>query len=593
MEKELLKQGRKLSADAPFHMPPPAQPVNATVKLVVENAPGAPQLVLRDRRRELSWRLDMVKEGDVYKADVMMPMEPTLVYYRFEFPDGKILQEQRQVEGHNRPVYHSYETLDFQLTVYDPEHMPAEWTQGMLLYQIYPDSFARGRDEITRPQYGPYGNELVINDWDAPNEHPPLGRDFYGGDLQGVLQKMDYLKELGVDCIYFCPVFHSPTNHRYDAIDYLKIDPMLGTEEDLVAVVEAAHERGIKIVLDAVYNHCSCDSIYFDIPKRTALGAYHNRQSPYFRWFNFEDWPKRYQSWENLSHMPEFVECPEVEDFFFGKDGVTSYWLNKGIDGWRTDVTGDNTEVFWRRFRSAVDKLKPDAYLVSEYWINASHYLAGDMFSATMNYRFAWSLEGFFAVDELSASQFEDRLATLRRDTPAPALHSQMNLVGSHDCRRILSACQEDKTRLKQVAAFQMSYPGAPMIYYGDETGLTGDYSEASRKAYPWGKEDADLMAFYHKLTHLRNAFPALRKGDYETLLVDDERRLHAFARELDGQQVIAVYNAGDEAAEMSVPVKGAGVWRDVLEFCSDATAENGLLGCSVPARSMAWYVQP
>lgn len=584
-------KARHLSPDSPVHFPPPAQPIHSTVTLKISNVPMQTEVVLRDRRRDFNWRVEMTpQESNVHTATITMPSAATIIYYHFEFADGSILQEHRQFDDHHRPVYDQYEDRDFQIAVYDPDAMPADWTQGMLIYQIFPDSFARGRDEITRSQYGPYGHELLIKNWNDPPELPPVGRDYYGGDFRGVIEKLDYLQELGIECIYFCPVFQSPSNHRYDTFDYMKIDPMLGTEDDFVEMVEAAHERGIKIILDAVFNHCSCDSIYFDMPGRYD-GAYHNKQSPYYRWFHFERWPDEYQMWHDIRNMPEFVECPEVEAFFLGGAGVTAYWLQLGIDGWRTDVTSCNSDTFWRRFRDRINQIRPDAYLVSEEWGNASHYLVGDMFSATMNYRFTFALEGFFAVERLNAAQLEDRLATLRRDTPAPALHAQMNLLSSHDIRRILTACDGDKQRMKQIVAFQMSYPGAPMIYYGDEAGLTGASAEDGRKAYPWGHEDAEILAFYKNIMAVRQRLPVLRTGDYETLAVDDERRLFAFARRLDDTVIYSLFNAGDQPATFELPAE-AGNWIDGLGLNGEVLVENSTLTVEIPARGMAWYIR-
>ncbi len=590
MNKDIWIRARNLSPNDPTHFPPPAQPIGKTITITLENAPAPPEILLHDRRRDLSWRVAMTASGEDYAATITLPLEPTVVYYHFIFPDGTTLQEHRQFDDHNRPVYDQFEDRDFQIAVYDPNAMPAKWTQGMLLYQIFPDSFARGRDEIVQPQYGPYGHALLIKSWDDPPELPPVGRDYYGGDFRGVIDKLDYLQTLGVECIYFCPVFQSPSNHRYDTFDYMKIDPMLGTEDDFIEMIEEAHKRGIKIILDAVYNHCSCDSIYFDMPGRHD-GAYHNKVSPYYRWFHFDEWPHNYQMWANIRNMPEFVECPEVEAFFVGENSVTAYWLRQGIDGWRTDVTACNSDTFWRRFRSLIDKIRPEAYLVSEEWGNASHYLVGDMFSATMNYRFTFALEGFFAVDRLSASQFDDRLATLRRDTPAPALHSQMNLLSSHDIRRILTACNGDKERMKQIVAFQMSYPGAPMIYYGDEAGLTGDFAEDGRKAYPWGSEDTETLSFYQHIIGVRQQLSALRTGTYEALVVDDEQRLYVFARRLKDVVVYAVFNAGSKPATIEFTAEN-GKWKDALELNKTIAVEEGVLRTQLSSRGMAWYVR-
>ena len=361
---------RRLRPAGAFHLPPSAQPLNARVELVVEDLPQQPEAVITDKRRGFSWRvrLSASDQPNQWRATVQVPSEPTILTYQFEFADGTTLQERRQLEGENKPIYGEWGDMPFKIAVYDPARMPADWTQGMVLYQIFPDRFANGDPATDKFMKGVYGHEPKFYAWGERPEAPPLGRDFYGGDLRGVIDHLDYLVDLGVECLYFCPIFDAPTNHRYDAIDYFKIDPMLGTEADFDELVAAAHARNLRIVLDAVFNHCSSDSLYFDITNQFGGGACDSQESPYFRWFDFQQWPSLYRGWYGLGFMPEFVECPEVEEFFCGENGVTAYWLKKGIDGWRCDVAFDNTEEFWRRFRKCVDATKPGAYTVSEEW---------------------------------------------------------------------------------------------------------------------------------------------------------------------------------------------------------------------------------
>lgn len=596
MNKNILLQARELSPNAPFHLSPPAQTLCSKVELILENAPSQPEIVLQERLKECIWRVQMTRKGDLYVAEILLPSEPTIVYYYFEFSDGNILKERCQIERADRPnspVYGEYEEREFQITVYDLTVMPASWTHGMLIYQIFPDRFARDKAEIVRPKYDTYGQEALIKEWHELPESPPRGRDFFGGDFRGILRKLDYLHELGVNCIYLCPVFDSPSNHRYDAIDYSKIAPMLGKEEDLIELIDQAHKRGIKLILDAVFNHCSCDSVYFDMPGRYK-GAYQNKQSPYYRWFSFTSWPEKYQRWFGHDRYPEFVECPEVEDFFLGAKGIAAYWLNKGIDGWRSDAARFNSERFWRRFRSRVNTVRPDAYLVSEEWENANHYLLGDMFSATTNYRWTWAVQGFFADEALTASQFEDRLATLRHQTPPDALLSQMNLISSHDIRRILTACHNDERRLMQIVAFQMSYPGAPTIYYGDEVGITGETGESGRKSFPWESGNSLILGFYRKLITVRQKLAALKYGTINTLVVDDERKIYGFVRRFKNNPVYLVYNASENWVDISLELlpSEVGNWVDILEQGLKIQVNNNLLEINLPPRGFAWCIK-
>ncbi|MEP7289558.1 MAG: glycoside hydrolase family 13 protein [Chloroflexota bacterium] len=589
-----LAAARRLRPVGPFHLPPAAQPPCTWIELTVEDAPAQPDMVLRDIHRDFTWRVALTKTVDttIWTARIMLPSVPTIIRYHFEFADGSTLLELRQLEGRNTPIYGEWKQQEFQIAVYDPAQMPAEWTQGTVIYQIFPDSFAKGDTSTDRVSKDVYGQAPVYKAWGDPPEAPPRGRDFYGGNLRGLIDKLDYLVDLGVETLYLTPIFESPTNHRYDALDYFKIDPMLGTEQDLVELVEKAHQRHLKIVLDAVFNHCSCDSRYFNAAGHygSDTGAVQNRESPYYRWFEFKQWPKIYEGWIGLKHMPEFVECPEVEDFFIGAQGVTTYWLQRGIDGWRTDVTGWVSDEFWRRFHRSVKAINPAAYLVSEEWENASHYLVGDSFDATMNYRFAWALQGFLAVDKLTASELDDRLETWRRDTPAPALLAQMNLLDSHDTGRIMTFCQNHRDRFFQMVAFQLAYPGAPMIYYGDEAGLTGDYAEDGRKAFPWESVDVEISAFYKRALAARRTSKALQIGSVETLLIDDDRRLYVFVRRLDGESVYVAFNASDQAAAIQIPVGEAGQWRDALAQHPTIETQNRQLSFEIQARGAAWY---
>lgn len=583
----------------PFHFPPSAQPLGARVALRVEGGSSAPEAVFHDQRRNIDWRVNLRADGQTetgvptWSADVLMPSEMTMIFYHFEYVDGTFLREHRHMDyrfvgGGVHPDYGTWVDKDFQIAVYNPATMPPQWTQGMIMYQIFPDRFADGDPTTNRLNNGVYGLRSLFKTWGEPPEHPPMGRDFYGGDLRGIIQKLDYIADLGVECIYFNPIFHAASNHRYEAIDFTKIDPMIGTDADFDELIEAAHARGIKIVLDGVFNHCSSDSVYFDIGGKYG-GAYTSKDSPFYRWFIFDEHPTKYRGWEGLGFMPEFVECPEVEDFFLGENGVTAYWLKRGIDGWRLDVTPDNSDAFWQKFRKRVELTKPDAYTVSELWSDSSHYLLGDMFSATMNYRFTYSVWGFCATDQLTPSELDDRLHTLRADTPASSLHAQMNLLDSHDTRRALTVAGGDRRRLLQMAAFQFAYPGAPMVYYGTESGLEGASAEDGRRCMPWDALDGALIAYYKRLIAARKSSEALRHGDVETVLVDDAHRLYGFARRHTTSSAYALFNGGEEAAEMTLTLQPGSPTRFYNVVADrEITAVDNALVVTVDARGAA-----
>jgi len=596
-----IKIARQLRGDGPFHLPPAAQPLNSTVTLVLENTDQQPMVTLTDTRRDYTWQA-LMEPGNAdktWQTDVLLPMEPTIVTYTFTIGD-QTLMEKRQVEGQNTPVYGEWEDLPFKIAVYDPDRMPADWIKGMVVYQIFPDRFAKiqSDDKARAAMKGVYGHEPLFKNWGDAPENPPLGRDFFGGDLQGIISKLDYLSDLGVECIYLNPIFEAASNHRYEAIDFMTIDRMLGTEADFDELIDEAHDRGLRVVLDAVFNHCSSDSIYFDITgkysEQTGIpGAYQSQQSPYYRWFKFREWPTEYDGWIGLGFMPEFVECPEMEAYFVGPDGVTAQWLNKGIDGWRADVAFDNTLDFWRRFRTCVDNTKSDAWLISEEWRDSTHYMLGDTFNGTMNYRFMWAVRGFLGTDNLLPSQLDDRLQTWMRDTPGPAIPAQMNLLDSHDTDRALTTCGGDRDRYQQMVAFQLAYPGAPTVYYGNETGLEGDFAEDGRRCFPWDDIDTELHTFFTHLMTLRRDLYVLRTGHTETVIADDDKRVYGFRRYNENRSVYALFNATSEEQTVGIAVSKDGTLNDLLKSHPDVTAEGGTVTITLKPRGAVWYSTP
>jgi cyclomaltodextrinase / maltogenic alpha-amylase / neopullulanase len=583
-----LTVARRLRGGRLPHIAPPVSPRGAAVRLTLDAPPeAAPEAVLTDPRREHPWRVALgPAAGGGWETTILLPREPTLLRYHFVLAGGAVIRESRQREGTSERLFGVWEDRDFQIAVYDPAGAPPDWVAGSVMYQIFPDRFAQG-DPANIRRRGPAGRRpRRLLPWDARPEHPSRGRDFFGGDLRGVIDKLDYLRDLGVSILYFTPIFASPSNHRYDAVDYLQIDPRLGTEADLRELISEAGARGMRVLLDGVFNHCSDRSIYF-------RAARADRQSPYYRWFDFEQWPDRWVGWAGVTGMPEFVECPEVEEFFLGPGGVALHWLALGTAGWRTDVTPWMTDEFWRRFRRAVRRADPLAYLIAEDWGDSTGRLLGDTFDATMNYRFGYSVAGF-AGGRLSAAELDDRLETLRRDTPPGHFHAQMNLLGSHDTARIRTLLGAP-ARVRLAAALQLAYPGVPMVYYGDEAGVEGDYAEAGRRPYPWAAPDAETLAFYRLAINARRGSPALSRGDVRTVWVD-EAGGYGFLRENGAHSVLAIFNASEAPREAVValgPDAPAGAWTDLLGGLPEAQVADGALSVILPPLGAAWFQAP
>ncbi len=569
-------------------MPPPAQRVGARVRLVLDAPPpSAPEVVVTDARRGARWRSGMIRRDGAWSVELAMPTEPTVLRYRFHLADGTVVRERRQVEGVIRAVYGRWGSRDFQIAVYR-EHPGPDWARDEIVYQIFPDRFARSEHRRRPTKRIVNGRPAISLAWGDPPEVPPKGRDFFGGDLRGIRERLDHLRDLGVSCVYMTPVFSSPTNHRYDAIDYTRIDRLLGDERELRRLVRDARARGIRVILDGVLNHCSPDSAYFRAAQR-------DKSAPTHRWFQFNRWPDGYRAWANVRHMPQFSESPEVEDFFFGPRGITRYWLGTGIAGWRLDVVPWKSTEFWRRFAAAMRSERGDAYLVSEDWTNATDRLVGDTFDATMNYRFAYAVRGF-ATGRLGPSELDDRLEVLRRDTPAPAFAAALNLLTSHDTARLLTICGGDRRRVLLATAVQLAYPGMPMIYYGEEAGLAGRFAEDGRRAYPWDAIDRATFRAFRRMIRARRASAVLRRGDVRTVWIDERTRTYGLVRTLADRAVVALFNGSERAVRLRVPLehglKRAGAWRDLLGGPA-ARGSRSELDVILTPLSSAWLVRP
>jgi cyclomaltodextrinase len=450
-----------------------------------------------------------------------------------------------------------------------------DWVKDAVFYQIFPDRFARS-DDVPKPSN--------LEPWTTP----PTTHGFKGGDLIGVVEHLDYLTDLGINAIYFNPIFQSAANHRYHTYDYYHVDPILGGNGALRALLDAAHERGIRIVLDGVFNHASRGFFQFhDILENRA-------ESPYIDWFTVhrfpinaydETRPPTYEAWWNLHALPKFnVETSAVREFLWD---VGRHWIEFGIDGWRLDVPGEiDDDAFWREFRDRVKGANPEAYIVGEIWHDARHWLQGDQFDAVMNYLFTEACLGFFVRDmardlvtgvgyspvaKLNVQQFADVIDRLLQLYDPEITEVLLNLLDSHDTARFLSIARGDGSALRLATLFQMTYPGAPCIYYGDEIGMRGRKDPDSRRAFPWDESqwDTELRGFFKRCIALRHAHPALRRGDYTRLHADDG--VYAFGRRLDDETLVVVLNSGLSDTIVNLDVAGylddgvtlAEVWGD------------------------------
>ncbi|MEF3310493.1 glycoside hydrolase family 13 protein [Paenibacillus sp. GYB004] len=397
---------------------------------------------------------------------------------------------------------------------------PPEWVKRAVFYQIFPERFANG---------DPANDPAGVRPWDQDDPGP---HDYYGGDLQGVLDRIDYIQSLGVNAVYFTPLFEARTNHKYDTSDYLRIDPHFGDAKLLKRLVQAFHERGIRVVLDAVFNH----SGFWFAPFQDVLEK--GEASAYRDWFHIDEYPltreprPSYRCFAFESHMPKLNTAhPQVRDYLLD---VAQYWVKEcDIDGWRLDVANEVDHGFWRQFRKTLKSLKPDLYILGEIWHDAMPWLRGDQFDAVMNYPATEAVLQFFAKGEIDADTLADRINRLLAGYPQQVNEAAFNIVGSHDTPRLLTVAGDER-KGKQAALFQFILPGTPCVYYGDETGMQGGADPDCRRPMVWDphRQNAQLLDFYRRLVSLRKSNPALQEGSFEWLYARGRqlvvRRTHA-----------------------------------------------------------------
>ncbi len=410
------------------------------------------------------------------------------------------------------------------------------WIKNAVVYNIFPDSFASGSESIAgKAKSAPFK---------ALTTHSLLG-----GTLRGVTESLPYLEELGINCIYLNPIFAAEEYHKYDLLDYYHIDPCFGTNEDFKALVEACHARGMRVIIDGVFNHCGWRFFAFE---DVVQNGENSRYRDWFYGLTFPvvrpDTGEEYPSYDCFAYerkMPKLNTAnPEVVAYFCD---VCRYWIREyDIDGWRLDVANEVNFGFWRAFRSAAKDVKPDCVLIGEVWESALPWLRGDVFDSTMNYDLRKFSRDFFALSKLDAYQFNARVTAMRMRYNRNMLYGQLNLLDSHDVLRFLSACKENEARFRAAAVFQMTFIGVPSIFYGDETGIVGIKESEYRRPMRWDNTRGPLFDFYQKLIALRRGSPALREGNFKTLYAQTGGGLYAYERTAAGNTVTVFLNASD-----------------------------------------------
>lgn len=506
----------------------------------------------------------------------------------------------------------------WQITCYAADFKTPDWLAGGIMYQIFPDRFAASH----KPKMGVPTDREMHTDWrEAPEWRPDeSGRvrncDYFGGDLAGITERLDYLVSLGVTCIYLNPIFESHSNHRYDTADYTRIDPLLGDETDLRALTAAAAERGMRVILDGVFSHTGADSRYFNREGRYPReGAYNSLASPYAEWYHFNSWPSDYRSWWGFDTLPEVEELSTgFMQYINGEDGVVARWLRCGAAGWRLDVADELPDPFLDALRVRAKATDPDAVIIGEVWEDASNkvsygnrrrYLLGRQLDSVMNYPFREAILTFMLQG--GRQEFFNRVMAVVENYPAPILRLLMNHIGTHDTERALTVLGGEPTngrgrswqaqqhltdaerslaleRLRAATLLQYALPGVPSVYYGDEAGMEGYADPFNRGTYPWGSADESLVDWYRRLGTCRHDCAALVEGDLLPLASCED--VVAFVRRGGGQSLLCAVNRSDHVRTVLLPPDYA----DGTVVIGDGFRDGDLL--HLPPRSGVWMRQ-
>lgn len=526
---------------------------------------------LGDVSTPVEMRFEKSENGfSVYTADYVFDAAG-IYYYRFEMRnrDGVWYygrgENGESVCGENLP--------EWQLTVYKSSYKTPDFAKGNIIYHIFVDRFNRADGVKTKRQY-----RLHESFSESPEVVSADGKyyadDFFGGNFNGIREKLDYLEELGVGIIYLSPIFKAFSNHRYDTGDYLKVDELLGTEDDFKRLLDAAHEKGMKIILDGVFNHSGADSLYFNkFGTYDSLGAYQSKSSPYYDWYYFKKFPDEYACWWGCDNVPDLNKSnKDYRALVFGKNGVVEKWQKLGADGWRLDVVDELPIDFVNLLIKKIKSVNKDALVIGEVWEDASTkvsygelrpYLLGDQLDGTMNYPFMNAIIAY--VRDGDEKFFKDTVQSILENYPKETVYCLMNSLGTHDTVRIINALsdvrahgwskthklgyklpdseyEKAKKKLYLASVLQFTLPGIPSIFYGDEAGLQGFDDPINRRPYPWGSEDKEILAHYKKLGRIRRENRAVFSGGFN---MRDENGLVAYERTSGDDEILIAVNAG------------------------------------------------
>ena len=582
-----------------------------------------------------------VMDMSVYEKELVMPEKPCLVWYYFEVvTDSETVYYGNNRENLGGKGVASSKKPDnsFQITVYNESYKTPEWFRHAVAYQIFPDRFFNGNEN---GEFLGNRNDIIKRNWgDMPfYKAEQFGgeyrsNDFFGGNLEGIIKKLPYLEDLGITVIYLNPIFKAASNHKYDTGSYEEIDPMFGDEKTFSRLCSEAKKRGIRIILDGVFNHTGDDSQYFNkYGNYDSIGAYQSKESPYYSWFNFIEFPNVYESWWGMTTLPQVNEKSEAlrEYLLTGENAIVKKWIRLGASGGRLDVVDELPDFFVKELRKAVKEVNPEAVIIGEVWEDASNkvaygqrreYFYGDELDSVMNYPLRNALIDA-ALCRIDATEFDRRIMSIKENYPAPAYNSLLNIISSHDVERIITLVSGAPTRhevdrdfqalfelrgeelnkarerVKLIIGLVMTMPGVPCLFYGDELGMQGYGDPFCRSCFPWDRmdevdPDSGMRTWVKSLISLRKSSRAFSDGELETVYAFENA--YAYMRSVGEKKFIVITNFDNkenyirlDAARYSINEIRYILANDT-NVCKEYKSDDGLFFIKTPPQSITIY---
>lgn len=526
--------------------------------ILKENVVLSKKSLVKESKKYYRGEFDGFNEVGVYfyyfEVDIEINGEIQKKYYGKSIEDGNICE-------------YTHENIKkYQITVYDDYKVP-KWYKEGIMYHIFVDRFNNGnrskKPTDTKENSFIYGNwsdnPMYIKDSDGDI----IRWDFHGGNLKGIIDKLGYLKKLGISIIYLSPIFEASSNHKYDTGDYKKIDSMFGDEEVFKELIDKADKKGISIVLDGVFSHTGADSKYFNkYGKYEEVGAYQSQSSKYSPWYNFKQHPNEYECWWDIKALPNVNELDNsyMDYIIRGEDSVIKKWTSMGVKGWRLDVADELPTEFIKTLKKELNELDNESILTGEVWEDASNkvsygerrsYLLGGQLDSVMGYPFRQNLLSFLKND-ITSKQLNNKFMEIKENYPCEAFKSNLNLLGTHDVARIKTELNNDFEMLKLAVGVQMTFEGIPYIYYGDEAGVCGGTDPDNRRTYPWKNEDEDMIEFYKESINTRKKYEILIHG--ETKFIDTKNSdVFAFIRYIEKEKMLIMINRSENSQKISL----------------------------------------